>query len=316
MEKARKNKPNTSIRISIVIIGVLAALIILKAIAAWITGSVSLKSDALHSTIDLVGAIVGLISIRIANAPPDKDHPYGHGKAENIAGMLISVLIFAAGIFIAYEAISRLINGGQMENSGIGIIITIIGLGLLIGTSLFTLRVARRNKSVALEATAKDMLADVYGSIAVLVGLILVAITGWVQFDSIVALLVSLIIFHTAYGVFKSGITNLMDKSISEKQKKVLDETLTKYHHVCKNIHAVRTRESGNKLYADLHITVNCDAPLHEVHDLCTSIENDIKKNLGNSSIVIHPEPCDVTCERCRCECVKKTMQKNRLDKM
>ena len=304
----RQSSKNIPIKMSIIIIVVLFTFIAMKLFAALITGSVSLKSDALHSSIDLVGAVVGLISIRIANAPPDKGHPYGHGKAENIAAVLISILIFAAGVFIAYESINRLINGGHMENSIIGIIITAVALVILITVSLIALRIARKNQSSALEATAKDMLADVYGSVAVLIGLILVAVTGWVQFDAIVALLVSLIIFYTAYKVFKSSATNLMDKTISEEQKKTLDDSLAKFSGTYKNVHGIRARESGNILYADLHITLNCEAPLHEVHDLCNRIEREIKKSFSNASIVIHPEPCDLICEKCGCNCSKKTI--------
>ncbi|MCL2475201.1 MAG: cation diffusion facilitator family transporter [Chloroflexi bacterium] len=292
--------------ISIVFIAVISLLIAIKIIAAMVTNSIALKSDALHSCIDLAGAIVGLIAIRIATAPPDKGHPYGHGKAENVAGVLISILIFSAGVFIAYEAVMRLLEGGELEMASVGITVTCIAIVLNTAIAIIGLRIAKKNNSAAMEATAKDMLADAYSSIAVLIGLVLVVITGLHQFDSIVAILVSFVIFHTAYGVFKKSVGELMDKSVSEEDMISIKEALAKHHSAFSDYHEVRARISGGRLYADLHLTLNCRMPLQEAHQVCFKIEEDMRQKFADASIVIHPEPCDDNCQQCQCNCSEK----------
>ena len=169
-------------------------LIVMKVAASIVTGSIAIRADAVHSVIDLFGVIIGYTAIRIAGRPPDKSHPFGHGKAENIAGVVIAAIIFIAAGIIAYQAVVGLISGGVVELVPLGIYVTAAAIVINLAVSWYTLRIARATDSLALEATARDLFADVLSSVAVLVGLILVQFTGIAILDPIVALLVAVLI--------------------------------------------------------------------------------------------------------------------------
>jgi cation diffusion facilitator family transporter len=153
-------------------------LIVMKVVASILTGSIAIRADAVHSTIDLFGVTIGYIGIRVSGKPPDEQHAFGHGKAENIASVVIASLILLAAGTIAYQAITRLIAGGTVKLVTLGIYVTAAAIAINLAISWYALRVARSTDSLALEATARDMFADVLSSGAVLVGLILVKLTG------------------------------------------------------------------------------------------------------------------------------------------
>ena len=288
-------KENVS-RLAIVSIG---ALIIMKLVTSFVTGSIGIRADAFHSLIDLAGAIIGYIGIKISSKPPDKKHAFGHGKAENIAGTLISLLIFAAAVLIAYQAIDRIISGGEVELVTVGIFVTIAAIVINLVFARYALKVARNTDSVALEATARDMLADVYSSIAVLVGLILVFITGLAIMDSIVALLVSLLIFRTAIITFKNSFSGIMDAGLPKEEEDIIKSVLTEHKKQIVGFHALRTRKSGSQRFADLHLVMHRKTSVEEAHNMCDHLENDLKEKLPGISITIHIEPCDSKCKWC-----------------
>jgi len=281
-------------------------LIVIKAVASVLTGSLSIRADAIHSAIDLVGVIIGYIGIKIAGKPADEKHAFGHGKAENLAGIVIGGLIFIAAITIFYESVKRLISGGTIEMVTIGIYITAAAIVINGVMSFLALRVARKDESVALEASARDMLADVISSVAVLVGLILVKVTGLVILDSIVALAVSIIIGRTAFLTVKRSLDDLLDTRLPESEEKIILETITSHCKEIAGYHKLRTRRSGGERYIDLHLLLPRNMKLEDSHNICDLIESELKETLRNPSITIHVEPCDEECEECKAECARK----------
>jgi cation diffusion facilitator family transporter len=288
-------KENVS-RLAIVSI---SALIIMKLVTSFVTGSIGIRADAFHSLIDLAGAVIGYIGIKVSSKPPDKQHPFGHGKAENIAGTVISLFIFAAAGLIAYQAINRIISGGEVEMVTIGIYVTAAAIAINLLFARYALKMARKTDSVALEATARDMLADVYSSIAVLAGLVLVLITGLALMDSIVALLVAVLILRTAIITFKNSFSGIMDSGLPKEEEDIIKSVLMAHKEKIVGFHALRTRKAGSQRFADLHLVMHKTISVEESHNMADHLEEDLKEKLSNMNITIHIEPCDADCRWC-----------------
>jgi len=274
-------------------------LIVMKVAASIVTGSIAIRADAVHSVIDLFGVIIGYTAIRIASRPPDKGHPYGHGKAENIAGVVIAAMIFIAAIIIAYQAIVRLIAGGVVELVTLGIYVTAAAIAINLLVSWYSLKVARATESIALEATARDLLADVLSSVAVLVGLILVQFTGIAILDPIVALLVSVLIGRTAFFTMRKSFGGLMDIKLPQAEEDEIVAIIKKSGDLIAGFHRVRTRKAGSQRQIDFHLVVSRQLSVERAHQLCDELEEEMEKRLSDASVTIHVEPCDGNCEKC-----------------
>jgi len=292
--------------VSIVAITVISALVVLQLVASLITGSISIRADAIHSFIDLTGAVVGYISIRISVKPADENHAFGHGKAESIAGVFISILIFVAAGTILYQAIERIIVGSPLQTIALGIYVIAASIVVLSLTSWHAMRVAKKTSSVALEAQARDMYADVLSSIAVLIGLLLVRFTGWVIADAIVAMLVTALVARAAFITMKKSIGGLMDTRLSDEEEKAIISSVTKYSCVVAGYHKLRTRKVGSESHVDLHLTMAKSLTLEEAHTVCNQIEEELQSALPNASIIIHCEPCGENCMECTVICTDR----------
>jgi len=281
-------------------IAAISMLLILKIVTSILTGSVAIRADAVHSAVDLFGVIVGYIGIRVSGRPPDEQHAFGHGKAENIASGIIGGLIFFAAGMIAYEAIKRLITGGTVELISVGIYVTAAAIVINGVVSWYSWRVSRNTDSVALEATSRDLLADVFSSVAVLVGLVLVKLTGFVLLDSIVALLVAVLIARAAYVTVRKAFVGLMDTRLPREEEDAIVAFIEEHGSDLAGFHQVRTRKSGNLRFVDLHLVMPKSVSVEEAHKMCDHLEDDVKSRFPNSSVTIHVEPCDGDCEQCR----------------
>jgi len=256
-------------------------------------------ADAVHSVIDLSGAVIGYIGIRISNKPADEEHTFGHGKAENIAAAVIACLIFLAGGVIFYQAVRNLIIGATVEMLTVGIAITAAALVINLLISLYASKVARAADSLALEATARDMLTDVFSSAAVLVGLVLVRITGVNILDPIVAMIVAVLITITAFFTIKKSVSGLMDTRLPEEEMDVIISTIREHTTQLAGFHKLRTRKAGSHRFIDFHLMLPRNSSLEEAHRMSDHLEDDITAKLPGSSVTIHVEPCDVECEEC-----------------
>jgi cation diffusion facilitator family transporter len=274
-------------------------LIVIKTAASIVTGSIAIRADAIHSVIDLFGVVIGYIGIKIASRPPDEHHPYGHGKAENIAGVVIAAMIFIAAIIIVYQAITRLISGGVVELVPLGIYVTAAAVAINLLVSWYLLRVSRTTESIALEATARDLLADVFSSAAVLVGLILVQFTGIAILDPIVALLVAVLIGRTAFLTMKKSFGGLMDIRLPQAEEEEIVAVIRKHADLIAGFHRIRTRKAGGQRYIDFHLVVSKNICVERAHQLCDELEQEIEERLSDTSVTIHVEPCDGNCGKC-----------------
>ncbi len=278
-------------------------LILLKLVAGILTGSVSIIAEAIHSGIDLLAALIAFVSLRIAGRPADREHPFGHGKVENVSGTIEAVLIFVAAIFIIYQAINRIIAGAIVEYLSIGIAVMAISVVVNIIVSRHLLRIARDSDSIALEADARHLTADVYTSLGVLAGLVVVQVTGLNILDPIIAICVSIFILRAAYNLTRRAFPPLIDTRLPEDEEVLIESIMSEHMGELVGFHELRTRKAGSERYIELHMMMARDASVERAHSLCDHLEEDIKSRLPNIHVTIHIEPCDMDCDTCPDDC-------------
>lgn len=264
-------------------------LIIMKVVVGIISGSVSIISEAIHSSMDLIAAIIAFFSVRVSDTPPDSRHPYGHGKVENISGVIEALLIFAAASMIIVEAVKKL-AGEPVELDRIWIGSAIMFVSAIVNTivSRKLYKVARKTKSVALEADALHLKTDVYTSLGVAVGLGLIMITGINWLDPIVAIIVALFIFKESYTLLSKAFTPLIDAAWRENEIKDLENKL---NQMGVNYHNLRTRVGGNYRFIDVHVEIPKEESVGSAHNYCDMIENELTSIYDNLTVTIHVEP-------------------------
>lgn len=284
-------------------------LILLKVTVGILSGSISILSEAIHSGIDLVAASIAFFCLRLAGKPADRAHPFGHGKIENVSGTIEAALIFVAAAFIGYKAIPRIVERAELEYLTLGIGIMAVSVVVNVVVSRHLLRVARETDSLALEADARHLTADVYTSLGVLVALVVVRITGLNVLDPIIALMVALFILRAAYDVLKRSFGGLVDIRLPEDEERLIASSITEHYGELLGFHELRTRKAGRERHIDLHLVVARSASVEQAHRLCDHLEIDIKSKLSYSIVTIHIEPCEMECEECptsRCPLVGK----------
>ena len=264
-------------------------LILLKMAVGFISGSVSIISEAIHSSMDLVAAIIAFLSVRVSDNPPDSRHPYGHGKIENISGVIEALLIFIAAIWIIVEAVKKLAGEKiEIDSIALGSIVMLISaiVNTIVSRRLY--KVARATNSVALEADALHLKTDVYTSLGVSAGLGLILITGINWLDPIIAILVALFIIKESYNLLKRAFTPLLDTAWSEAE---IEELEARLNNLKVNYHDLRTRVAGNYRFIDIHIQIPEDVSVGKAHKYCDKIENELTKVYENLTVTIHVEP-------------------------
>ncbi len=278
---------------------VVAGLIAIKVVVAVIGGSISVSAQALDSVLDLFAVVVTLFAVRIAAMPADEEHPFGHGKAEGIAAIVQAVLIFSAGGFIIYLAARRIIAGTTVELTEAGMAVMLVSIIASVFLSRHLLRVSRNTGSIALEASARNIAADVYSAAGVLVALVVIRFTGLSIIDPIVAIAVALYILRTAYVVTRKSIAELVDVRLPKAEQEVVISCIIEHSGQLVGFHRLRSRRAGGQRFIDLHLVMPKDASLEEAHVICDHLEEDIEGKLPDSSVTIHVEPCTIECEQC-----------------
>jgi cation diffusion facilitator family transporter len=278
-------------------------LIILKIVAGILTGSISLIAEAIHSTMDLIAAIIAFFSVRISDKAADEQHPFGHGKAENISGVSEGILIFVAAGIIIYEAVQKIIFGTQLElvEIGIGLMALSIVANLLV--SRYLSKIAKQTDSLALEADSKHLTTDVLTMVGVFIGLVLVRVTGWKIFDPITALVVSLLIIKAAYDITRKSFGGLMDTRLPKTEEETIKAIIKDHSTALTGFHEMRTRKAGSQRFVDLHLVLPRKISLESAHEMCSHLEDDLEKRFPNIDVTIHTEPCEAECDGCRAIC-------------
>lgn len=277
------------------------SLIIAKFTVGMLTHSVSIISEAVHSFADLLAAIIAYFSIKKSSEPADSDHQYGHGKFEDLSGLIEGGLIILAAVYIIYEAVLKILHPGlhQIDTVwGIGVMALSIIVNFLVSQNLF--KVAKKTDSMALLADAHHLRTDIYTSIGVLIGLVLIKLTGQSVFDPIAAILVAMLIVKTGLDLCKSSLGNLLDEALPEGEKKIIEIIIAKHIPKCATrVENFKTRKAGAQRLVEFNLVVPESMTIREGHDLCDEIEKEIFTHVENCTITIHLEPCNQECVTC-----------------
>jgi len=284
-------------------LAVVIGLVVLKVVVGVITGSISVLAQAADSFLDLFAVAIVSFAISIAIKPADEEHPFGHGKVENIAAIVQAMLIFAAGGLIVYSAVQRIIAGTTVELTEAGIGLMLISIIASVFLSRHLLKVSRTTDSIALQATAHNIAADVYSAAAVLAGLIAIRFTKLDILDPIIAILVALFILKVAYDVLRRSFGGLIDVKLPETEEAEIKSCIIEHYSAVVSFHKLRTRKAGSQRYIDLHLVMPKNASVEEAHRMCDHLEQDIKDRVPHTSVTIHVEPCGIECDQCTVIC-------------
>lgn len=278
------------------------ALVVLKLLVGWHTGAVSILSEAAHSAVDLLAALIAWAAVQRSDLPPDERHAYGHGKIENLSGAAEAVLIVVAALWIVWEAAQKLGQPEAPEELGLGMAIMAgsIVLNWLVSARLLT--VAAQTGSQALEADALHLRADIWTSVGVLAGLGLIWLTGLPWLDPAIALVVAVIVFRAGWRLTRDSFAELTDSSLpGEEEERIV--ALVKAHPEVLSLHRLRTRRAGSYRLLDMHVVLAKGMRLDQAHLVCDRLEAEIKEAFAPCDVVIHMDPCTVaaeaSCENC-----------------
>jgi len=298
-------------RVALLSVASNSVLVALKIAVGIFIGSVAVISEAVHSGIDLIAAVVALIAVRTSNKPADEKHPFGHGKIENISGTFEAWLIFLAAIWIVYEAVQKLISPAPIETAvlGVGVMLVSALVNIIVSRQLF--KVGRQTDSIALQADAWHLRTDVYTSAGVMAGLAMIWWGGrflpgydlnWI--DPLCAIAVALLITKAAYDLTKQSAQDLMDANLPEEEAS-MRELIKSYRPVIRGFHYLRTRKAGHQRFIEFHIQVDLDMTVNASHSLAQELSRKFKHDFPNSTVTIHIEPCAGECAgKCLAGCI------------
>lgn len=279
------------VRAAYLAIGVSLFLVFFKVTVGLYTNSISIISDAIHSSMDVIASSITLMAISLAKKPADECYNYGHGKYEDLAAVLQSILILIVSITIITQASFRIINHNYITETLPGIVVMIVSITLHSITVLVMLKYAKKESSVALKANALHLLTDVITSVGVIIGLIIIHFTGLKFIDPIVAIVVAIIIIKTGFDIGKESIEQLLDKSLSNEEMEIINGAFEKHRPPVLEFHHLRTRRVGITKHIDVHLVLPNEYSLMDAHELSSSIEKEIHLKVKNVRTTIHLEP-------------------------
>ncbi|HTJ57942.1 MAG TPA: cation diffusion facilitator family transporter [Devosiaceae bacterium] len=285
--------PQTPIAARLALISLAIAIIVLalKAVAAWLTGSVALYSDALESVVNVVTAIVALVAVRLSARPADATLPYGYYKAEYFSAVIIGVFIALAAALIFYEAYGAFVSPRDFTIQPAAIAVSVVATAINAAWAFRLIQQGRREKSPALESDGKHLFTDVLSTIGVLVGVVLAAATGIHQLDPILAALVALNVLWSGWQVLRESVVGLMDVAVDPKHLAKIRELISTNAEGAIEAHDIRTRQAGRMTFIEFHLVVPGTMSVGEAHEICDRIEAKLREAVDEATITIHVEP-------------------------
>jgi cation diffusion facilitator family transporter len=269
-----------------------ATLIVLKVVAGAVTGSIAILTEAVHSAIDLLASMVAFFSVRKAEEPPDPSHPYGHEKVENLTAALEGVLILVGAAIIIYESIRRLITPASVTTLWVGIAVVALSAVANFAVSAYLYRQAAVTESPALEGDAAHLRTDAFTSLGVLVGLVLVKVTGAERFDPITALVIAAAIVWSGVRIVNRSSRVLVDEALPARELEIVRQTIEDYDAPeVSGFHKLRARQAGSRRHIDLHVQFREGTTLERAHEVSHELQGAISSRLRDADVLIHLEP-------------------------
>ena len=279
--------------VNIAAVSVVVALIVLglKFAAYLMTGSIALYSDALESIINVVAAGAALLALWVSQRPADKNHPYGHTKAEYLSAVVEGVLIVLAALSILRVAVPDVLHPKPIEASYLGMGVNLIASVLNFLWASFLLRFGRSHRSPALVADGKHVMSDVVTSVGVLIGVVAAKLTGWAFLDPLLAIMVALNILWSGWQLLSESVGGLMDKGVDETTENRIRNVMSDHASGALEIHDLRTRHSGKVTFVEFHLVVPGQMTVAEAHVICDRLEEAVRNELDGAHVTIHVEP-------------------------
>lgn len=265
--------------------------------------SVSVISEAIHSGLDLMAALIAYFSVRESSKPADELHHYGHGKFENLASIAEAILILGAAAMIIFNAYPKILRGTEIQSLGLGAVVMGVSAVVNFFISRELMRVARKTESPALAADAWHLRTDVYTSLGVFAGIIAIKVTGLTVLDPLIAMGITIFIIKAAVELIRDSMCSILDVRLPEAEEQLIRETLASYATQYVEFHDLRTRKAGSQRYIDLHLVVPKEWAIQKVHALCDQIERELCGRFSGAHILIHTEPCGLHCKVCSRDC-------------
>lgn len=304
---------NLKIQKRIALLSVL--LLIAKAVAWYLTGSVAILTDAFESIVNVIAGFIGVYSLFVAAKPRDMDHPYGHGKAEFISAAIEGSLISIAGLIIIYEALDNLVHPHEIKKLDYGIIlVSVTGLINFIAGAI-CIKTGKKNNSLALISSGRHLQSDAWTTLGIVTGLALLMLTGLMWIDSAVAILFSLFIIYTGYKILRSSVAGIMDEADTGLLNKMVKMLNDNRRENWIDLHNLRIIKYGSRIHLDCHLTVPWYLNVHEAHKEIDALSTLVKKEYGESvELFVHSDGClDFSCKLCtkqHCEVRKHSFEK------
>ncbi len=273
-----------------VAVAVAGLLIVAKLIAWFMTDSVAILSSLMDSVLDVGASLVNMYAVAHALMPADREHRFGHGKAEALAGLAQSAFISGSAIFLVAEASQRLFEPRAVVRDELGIAVMVLSLVLTVGLVIFQRDVVKRTGSVAISADSMHYRGDILANLGVILALVLAGRFGWVYADPIIALLVAGYILFGAWGIIKSALDQLMDRELPEDQRQRIRE-IALAHEKVEDVHDMRTRSSGMQSFIQLHMELDGDLTLMQSHEIADQVEGAIRAAFPGAEVIIHQDP-------------------------
>ncbi len=265
----------------------------LKFGAYAVTGSVGMLSDAVEGLVNIAAAMVAFTALSYAHSGPDREHNFGHEKAEYFSSGIEGALIFVAAGAIIWAAVPRLADPQPIEQVGLGILLSIAASIANVACAMLLLRAAKLHRSITLEADARHLLTDVWTTAGVLVGVVLVTFTGWLLLDPLIAIGVAVQILWTGASLVRRSFHGLMDHALPAEDVEKIEAVLAPLRQAGNDFHALRTRQSGSRGFVDVHVLVPGATPVQAGHDLIERLENEIMAAVPHVEVLIHLEPLE-----------------------
>lgn len=276
-------------------VAVSAFLIILKFIAYVLTGSVSLLSSLIDSAVDFFASAINLFAVQVALQPPDREHRFGHGKAEPLAGLAQAAFISGSALFLILEAGNRLWHPQPIAYAGIGIGVMLLSILVTIVLVMYQRRVIRATDSLAIGADALHYSGDVLINIGVMGAIVFDKLLGWHWLDPVIALLIAVYILYNAWLIGRQALDQLMDRELSDADRSRIQQIVLSHPQV-RDLHELRTRASGLNQFIQLHLVLAPDMDLTTAHTIAAQVQSQLAEHYPQADIIIHQDPADDSC--------------------
>jgi cation diffusion facilitator family transporter len=289
-----------------------ATLVALKLVVGLVIGSVSVVSEAIHSAVDLLAAVIALFSVRTSSLPADREHPFGHGKIENVSGTVEALLIALAALWIIAEAVGKLMHPAPLETVGWGVGVMLFSAIVNTVVSQMLFKVGRETDSIALQADAWHLRTDVYTSAGVMASLALIWLVGRIRpelnlswLDPVAAIGVALLILKASYDLTVQSARDLLDVHLPESEVEWIRRCIQEHHAVVHGFHDLRTRKAGHFRFVEFHLKVEPRMSVADSHEIARELKLHIEDHFPGTTVTIHVEPCDSRCvDKCVAGCL------------